>query len=98
LSGQNIDLEKYKQITDQQLSTIPASIKVFESSIINKGNNEYYKADYEMTQGKLRLRINSICLIYNEKAYLLTFSAEFDKFDSYKKIGDEILNSFSLKK
>lgn len=98
LSGQNIDLEKYKQITDKQLTEMVTDCKIFESSIIKTNQREYYKATYAMTQGKFRLKTTSICFIKNDKAYLITFSAEFDKYDLYKKTGEEILNSFNLTK
>jgi serine/threonine-protein kinase len=98
LRGQDIDLGKYKEITDKQLTEMVTDCKVFESSIIKDGNKEYFRTIYSMTQGKLKLKITSICFIKNEKAYLLTFSAEFDKYEQYKKVGDEILSSFSLTK
>jgi hypothetical protein len=98
LSGQNIDLEKYKQITDKQLTDMVTDCKVFESSIIKTDNKEYFKVIYAMTQGKFRLKITSLCFIKNNKAYLTTFSSEFDKYDAYKKVGEEILNSFSFTK
>jgi hypothetical protein len=98
LSGQNIDLEKYKQITDKQLTDMATDGQVFESAIVKTEKMEYFKTTYAMTQGKLRLKITSICFIKDDKAYLVTLSSEFDKYDSYKKVGEEILNSFSLKK
>jgi len=48
------------------------------------------------SQGKSRLKIISICFISNEKAYLATFTAEFDKYDKYQKTAEQILTSFSL--
>lgn len=98
LRGQNIDLEKYKQITDKQLADMATDCKVFESAIIKTDTTEYFKTTYAMTQGKFRLKITSICLIKNDKAYLTTFSSEFDKYDSYKIIGEDILESFNLTK
>jgi hypothetical protein len=96
LSGQNIDLEKYKQITEQQITTIMTDGKVFESSIVKTNKNNYFKIVYAMTQNERRLKFISVCFIKDDKAYLATFTCELDKYDSYKKIGEEILNSFSL--
>lgn len=95
LTGQNIDLEKYKDITDSQINEFVTEPKVFESSIIKKDKNEYYRINYTMTQGKLRLNITSHCIIRNEKAYLITLTIELDKYEQYKKVGEEILFSFS---
>src|SRR6187397_2716847 len=91
LSGQIIDLEKYKQITEKQLADMATDGKVFESSIIKADGKEYFKIIYAMTQGKFRLKITTVCFIKNDKAYLATFSAELDKYEQYKKTGEEIL-------
>jgi hypothetical protein len=96
LTGQNIDLEKYKQITEQQLANMATDSKVFESSIIKTDKRNYYKIVYAMTQGKFRLKISSVCFINNNKAYLATFSSEIDIYDNYQKVADDILGSFNL--
>jgi len=96
LEGQNIDLGKYKQITDKQLTDLATDSKIYESSISKTDKGEFFRITYAMTQGTFRIKITSICFIRNDKAYLATFSSEFDKYDNYKKIGEEILSSFSL--
>lgn len=97
LTGQKIDLERYKQITDSQLSNIPSISKRFESKIISLKEKSFFKVDYEMTQNDLYLNISSICFIANEKAYLVTLTTEASKTERYRKIGDEILRSFTLR-
>jgi PsbP len=94
LTGRNIDLQKYKEITDKQLTDLATDGKSIESAVVKKDNRSYYKTIYTMTQGKLKLKISSICFIKNEKAYLVTFSAEADKYEQYKKTGEGILSSF----
>ena len=96
LTGQNIDLEKYKQITDKQLADLATEPQVFESLIVKTIDKEYFRVTYAITQNKFRLRITSICFIKNEKAYLVTYTAEFDKYDQYKTTAQAILNSFRL--
>lgn len=98
LTGHTIDLEKYKQITDKQVADLATDGKIFESSILKTGKGEFYRIIYTMTQGKFRIKITSLCFINNDKAYLVTFSSELDKYDKYKKVAEEILNSFSLTK
>jgi hypothetical protein len=96
LGGKNIDLEKYKQITEQEIATMVADGKVIESFIVKNSKNNFFKIVYTMTQNTRRQKIISVCFIKDNKAYLATFTSELDKYDAYKKIGDEILNSFSL--
>lgn len=95
LSGQGIDLNKYKQITEQQLNGVPGS-SLFESSVLKTGKGEYYKITYAMMQGANKLKITSVCYIKYDNAYLATFTADIDKYDQYKYIGEKILNSFRL--
>lgn len=98
LSGQNIDLKEYKEISDKQITDMGINAQLFESSILKTDKGECYKISYAMTQDKYRLKITSVCFIKNDKAYLATFSSELDKYDRYKKVGETILNSFSLTK
>ena len=98
LAGQNINLENYKTITDKQISDYASEPTIFESEIKKGLNKEYFRIVYAMIQGKLRLKITSVCFIKDDKAYLITFTTDFEKYDLYKKTGEEILSSFHLTK
>ena len=98
LSGQNIDLAQYKEITDKQVTDLATDSKIFESSILETNKGEFFRITYAMTQGKFRLKITTVCFIRNDRAYLATFTSELDKYDNYKKFGEQILSSFSLTK
>jgi hypothetical protein len=98
LKGQNIDLEKYKQISDKQFAELKENIQVFESTVTKLNGKQCYKAMYRLTQGGFKLKVASICYIKDEKAYLTTFTSEIDKYEQYKKAGEEILASFTLAK
>jgi serine/threonine-protein kinase len=98
IHGQNIDLEKYKQITEKQITDMLTDGEIIESSVMKKAAGEYFKIIYAMTQGKFRIKIVSICLIEGDKAYLATFSTELDKYEKYRKFGEQILNSFAVTK
>lgn len=96
LRGQIVDLAQYKQITDRQIEELATDGQIFESSIVRTNKGETFRITYAMTQGKFRLKITTVCLMNNDKAYLATFSSELDKYDNYKKIGEQIVSSFSL--
>ena len=98
LGGQAIDLEGYKQITDQQITQLAPNGKIIESTIVTGNGDDFYRIIYTMTQAEFNLKITSICHIQNGKAYLVTFSAEEDQFEKYKTEGEKILASFRLKK
>jgi len=98
LQGQNVDLAKYKQRSDQEIADLATDGKIFESSILKNDKGEFFKIVYAMSQGKFRLKITSVCFIRNDKAYLATFTSEFDKYDNYKNTAEQILTSFRLTK
>lgn len=98
LKDQNIDLKKYKQITEKKIAELATEGKIFESSILKNIHGDYFKITYSMVQGTLNLKITSYCFIKNDKAYLATFTAEINKYDTYEKTGFKILNSFVVLK
>jgi hypothetical protein len=95
LSGQNIDLEKYKEITDKQLIELATDGVVFESVVVKTDDRNYFKILYAMTQGKFRLKICSICYIKDDKAYLLFFKRT-KQFHQYLFIIKCIFNPFYI--
>ena len=96
LAGMGIGLEQYKEITDQQIATLATDGRIIESSILKKGNKEMYRIVYTMTQGDFNLKITSHCFIQNERAFLVTFTTEVEKYENYKLAGEDILGSFAL--
>ncbi len=96
LRGEDINLSRYKEITDKQVNDLATDGEILESSISRKNGQEFYRITYVMSQGKFRVKITSVCLIQNEKAYLSTFTAEVDKYDAYKKMAEQILASFKV--
>lgn len=98
LKGRNIDLNKYKEITDGELADLKGDSKVIESKIISKNNTSLYRLSYEMTQDGRQLKFISICYIKGEKAYLLTFTSIVSTFARFEASGEAILNSFELTK
>jgi len=94
LKRQNINLDKFVQISEGQISTMLTNGKLIESSRLNKNNSEFHKFIYTANQGIYKLKIEQYFWVKNEKAYVLTFSSEIDQYEKYKKTGEQILNSF----
>jgi hypothetical protein len=97
LAGSQVDLQRYKEITESQIDQMVTDGKLLESNIV-KSDRPHYKVVYEMRQGKFLLRIISLCYIRDEKAYLVTFTSELAKAELYNKTGDLILATFVLEK
>lgn len=98
LQGQNIDIDKYAQISEGQIKDIATEAKIYDSKKMNIGKPEYFRMIYGMTQGIFKLKIEQYYFVKNEKAFVITLTTELEKFESFKMIGEKILNSFLLTK
>jgi len=96
LTGQHINLDKFVQISEGQISTMLTNGKLLESSRLNENNSEFHKFIYTADQGIYKLKTEQYCWVRNEKAYILTLSCEIDQYEKYKKTGEQILNSFKF--
>jgi hypothetical protein len=98
LTGQNIDLDKYTEISEGQIKTMITNSALMESKRIKNGKDEYHKIIYSGDQGIFHLQFEQYYWVINDKAFVLTFTSEKDKFADFREIGEKILNSFIHKK
>jgi len=98
LSAQKMNLDQYANLSEMQIKKMVTNVDFIENKRIIRGtdtcNNLLYKGD----QGIFHLEFEQQYRIYDNKAYILTFTAEASKFQKYKEIGENILNSFAFKK
>lgn len=97
ISGQNIDLDKYAEISKDQITTMAIGSKIHEAKKIKKGKTEYYKIIYEMTQGTLKVKLEQYYFVTDTRAFVLTLTTELSKFANFKTVGEAVLNSFQLR-
>lgn len=97
LTGQNIGLDKYVEISEGQIKTMITNGNIIESKRIKTGDSEFQKVVYTGVQGKFNLKVEQYYCIVNGKAYILTLTCEIGQFDKYKDVGEKILNSFKIK-
>jgi len=71
---------------------------LIESKRIKTDSDEFQKIIYTGDQGIFHLKYEQYYWVINDKAYVLTFTSEQDKFSDFKERGEKILNSFKLKK
>lgn len=98
LKGTNIDLDKYTKISETQIKEMAKDAVVIDSKRINKEAASFHKIIYKSTQQSFPLTFEQYYFIRNEKAYVITLTVETDKFISFQKTGEYILNSFTLLK
>jgi len=98
LTGMKIDLNKYTELSVGQIKTMATNSILIESKRVKTASGEYQKIIYSADQGIFHLEFEQYYWILNEKAYVLTFTTEQNKFDRFKEIGEKILNSFRIEK
>jgi hypothetical protein len=98
LTGQNIDLDKYTEISLTQIKTLITNSNLLESKRKVSNGLNYQKVIYTGDQGIFRLKFEQYFWIKNKKAFILTFTSEISQFENYKEVGEKILNSFVFDK
>lgn len=94
LKESQIDLNHYIEITEKQINENGILIES-KRTILN--NSDVHILTYEANLNVRNLKFHQYILVKNEKAYILTYTAEIDKFDIYLPEIIKIFNSFSLK-
>jgi len=97
LQGQDISLNDYVILSESQIETMVTNGNLIKSERFNKNNFEFHRLIYTGIQGKLTLKFEQHFTIKNEKAYILTFTATEEQFESYKAEKEKIMNSFKIK-
>jgi hypothetical protein len=97
LSGKNITLDKYVEISEGQVKSMIKNGKILESKRLNSNKHEFHKMIYTGEQGMYSFKFEQYYWIKDNKVYILTFTCELNQFDSFKETGERILNSFKFK-
>lgn len=97
LTGKDIDLDKYVEISENQIRTMVTDGNIIESKRIKSGNSEFQKMIYSGVQGQYKITFEQYYLISKGYAYVLTFTSESSQYDQYKAVCEKIMNSFKLK-
>jgi hypothetical protein len=98
LTGKDIDLNKFTEISENQVKTLITNSNLIQSIRISTDTMEYHKLIYTGDQGAFHLKFEQFYLVVDNKAWVITFTTEQTKFESYQELGEKILNSFKLKK
>lgn len=96
LKGQNIDLNKYVEISESQIKTMITNANIIDSKRIKTGDSEFQKVIYTGVQGQFNLKFEQYYWIVKGMAYVLTLTCELNQFDKYKEVGEKIMDSFKI--
>ena len=102
LSSQPLTLEDYTNLTKQQIIQAFGSSAIVSIKDLNFAGHQAKEMVYNMPknlmQGRYQnLKLRQVWFIKDNKAYLLTYTAEASKYDSYLETAKGIFDSFNLK-
>ena len=97
LTGQNIDLDRYAEISEGQIKAVLTDANIIESNRMFNGNGEYHKLVYTGSSGQFNFKWNQYYWIKKHKAYVLTFTCLASQYDKYVSVGEEIIKTFTIK-
>lgn len=97
LTGHNIDLNKFVEISESQIKTLVTDVNFISRNRIKDKRVEFQKLIYTGKQGMFNLKFEQYYWVQNDKAYVLTLTCEVNEFNNFKDIGEKILDSFIIK-
>lgn len=97
LSGYDLDLDQFAKLSEDQVTTMITNSTLIESKRIKTGPEAYHRMVYTGDQGTYHLKFVQYYWVMNEKAFVLTFTCEQDKYEINKETGNAIMNSFAFK-
>ena len=98
LAGQAIDLNRYTEISEEQVRTLLPNSSIMESKRVKDRTHEYHKLVYTGEQGGRELVFEQYYSVWKDKAYVITLTTTKTSTGQYKETGAKILDSFLLKK
>lgn len=97
LKGQNIDLDNYVEISEDQVRTLVPDGVLIESKRIVEESKEHHRMVYTGRQGDFQLKWQQWYWLANEKAFVLTLTCEISQYDNYVSVGEKMMESFTIK-
>jgi len=96
LANQELDLDKFVRISEEQIRTMITDGEIIESKRISLNGIDFHQVIFTGRQGLFKLKYDQYYIIKKEKVFILTLTCEATEFDKYKETGEKIMNSFSL--
>ncbi len=96
LQGQNMTMQGYVELSENQIKTMVPNSKISESRAVKSQKPPYYIIVWSGKVANQNLKFKQYIYLINDKAYILTFTASIKDFDKYSAIGTKILDSFKF--
>jgi hypothetical protein len=96
LHGQNYNLFKMGQESENQIKNMVTDIEIIESRLDSTASNIYYSLKYKGRQGKFLLTTEQRYYLKDEVGFALTFTLQNGKEKEYALASEKIFGSFKL--
>lgn len=98
LAGQAVTLEQFAELLVDQAEGEIADFELISSETV-AGEGDLVDAhylQYNGSQGDLQMSYESVLIIDNDRAFILTYTAEVGSFDEYYGVYEHMLESFAF--
>lgn len=96
LPSSGFSLEQYTKLSLYQLKQLITNIKILTSKRTKLSGNDAYGVICTGMQGKYLLKWMVIWTVKNNKAYVITYTAEESKYNKYFKYVEKIVNNLHI--
>ena len=94
LDGMNLDLTKFTEISEKQIST---NGKLISSELKNIDNQEFQELIFEANMNGKEMKFYQQYFVKNSKAFIITFTALISQYDKLEKEARIIINTFKIR-
>lgn len=94
LHGAEMTVDEYAEFTKAQIEALITNSNILKAEKMTFQERDAYTMEYTGQQGQYKLHWKQVYFIEKGKAYILTYTAEGDKFATYLPIADKIIQSF----
>ncbi|MEM6723952.1 MAG: hypothetical protein AAF598_07935 [Bacteroidota bacterium] len=98
LSGQQMDLDAYIQLSESQVGNLFEEGRMLSSKRLQGTPVNYHRMHYAGKFNGKDLEFLAYCWLIDEQGYVLTLTCAADQFANYQAIGEQILKSFKFLK
>ena len=99
LGGRSMSIASYAKVSTDQIKAQIPSARVESSKLSKLDGQEAWEVIWSGDFGNgMYLRFKQSFLLFNDTAYVLTYSSSTAEFDQYIKIADLVFESFKLAK
>ena len=96
LSDQPMTLDEYTELSVQQLEQSVTDLNILDSSPFTLTDIPGHKVVYTGKQGQYDLKWMQVWTVKNDKAYVISYTAETDTYSAFLGTAQEMIDSFEI--